>query len=165
LIYDRSQSRQIFLSALQEAEKFAFFLCPWVTKYSINAEVEALLRQRLAAGIRIGIGYGRAQDVKQGQLQPDYLHNAVPLLEELQIQFITSPVLQPSCDKEASQCYRNETQHNTRQQRFYHVNSPVRKDDLTVSEDLGLWQERTETASERLKQPVRKRLTTPLRLR
>ena len=28
LIYDRSQSRQIFLRALQEAEKFAIFVCP-----------------------------------------------------------------------------------------------------------------------------------------
>ena len=63
------------------------FLCVRVTRYSIDAEVEALLRQRLAAGIHIGIGYGRAKDVKQGQLQPDYLYNAVPLLEELQGEF------------------------------------------------------------------------------
>ncbi|WP_373543245.1 phospholipase D-like domain-containing protein [Chamaesiphon sp.] len=94
LIYGRSQSRQVFLDALQQSRSRLILVCPWLTKYAINSEVVDLMRSALERGVSIEIGWGHLKDVdnnraylSQSELlkSNDWHYNALPELSELQI--------------------------------------------------------------------------------
>jgi phosphatidylserine/phosphatidylglycerophosphate/cardiolipin synthase-like enzyme len=92
LIHGRQGSREVFIDALRQAEKSLFLICPWITKYAIDPEVERLLEAALQRGIYINIGWGHLKDVKdkRSQLSKENLlnssqwsYNAVPILYRL----------------------------------------------------------------------------------
>jgi phosphatidylserine/phosphatidylglycerophosphate/cardiolipin synthase-like enzyme len=92
LIQGRHGSREVFIDALKQSEKSVFLICPWITKYAIDSEVERLLEAALQRGVYINIGWGHLKDVKdkRSQLSKENLlsssqwsYNAVPMLYEL----------------------------------------------------------------------------------
>ncbi len=96
LICGRSQSRQIFLDALQQSQSRLILVCPWLTKYAINSDVIELMRSALDRGVSIEIGWGHLKDVdnnraylSQAELlkSNDWHYNALPGLSELQIEY------------------------------------------------------------------------------
>jgi hypothetical protein len=96
LIYGRTQSRQVFLDALQQSQSRLILVCPWLTKYAINSDVIELMRAALKRGVSIEIGWGHLKDVdnnraylSQAELlkSNDWHYNALPGLSELQIEY------------------------------------------------------------------------------
>jgi phosphatidylserine/phosphatidylglycerophosphate/cardiolipin synthase-like enzyme len=92
LISGRYGSREVFIDALKQAEKSLFLICPWITKYAIDSEVERLIEAALQRGVCINIGWGHLKDVegKRSQLSKENLlsssrwsYNAVPILYSL----------------------------------------------------------------------------------
>ncbi|WP_295613572.1 phospholipase D-like domain-containing protein [Chamaesiphon sp. GL140_3_metabinner_50] len=96
LICGRSQSRQLFLDALQQSRSRLILVCPWLTKYAINSDVIELMRAALKRGVSLEIGWGHLKDVdnnraylSQAELlkSNDWHYNALPGLSELQIEY------------------------------------------------------------------------------
>ena len=58
LVYERKESRQIFLKALQQSQERLILDCPWLTNYAINSDVQDLLIAALDRGVSIDIGWG-----------------------------------------------------------------------------------------------------------
>lgn len=96
LIYGRSQSRQVFLDAIQQSQSRLILVCPWLTKYAINSDVIELMRAALKRGVSIEIGWGHLKDVdnnraylSQAELlkSNDWHYNALSDLSELQIEY------------------------------------------------------------------------------
>ncbi len=94
LVSDRTESRNIFLSALKESKIRLILVCPWVTEYGLDAEVKRLIVSALDRGVSIGIGWGHLKDVDndRSRLSREQLlkskskkwYNAIPWLYELQ---------------------------------------------------------------------------------
>lgn len=70
LVIGRYQSRQIFLEALEQSQQRLILVCPWLTNYAIDNDVQNLMIAALDRGISIDIGWGHLSDVK---------NNIVPL--------------------------------------------------------------------------------------
>ncbi len=62
LVHGRDGSRKIFIDALRQSEKSLFLVCPWVTKYAIDLEVERLIESALQRNVCINIGWGHLKD-------------------------------------------------------------------------------------------------------
>jgi phosphatidylserine/phosphatidylglycerophosphate/cardiolipin synthase-like enzyme len=98
LVSGRGKSRQVFLTALQNAKSRIILVCPWLTEYGINKEVQNLMVAALEQGVSIDIGWGHLNDVKnkssrlsQAELlksdKDNWKYNAIPWLNELQADY------------------------------------------------------------------------------
>lgn len=94
LIHGRDGSREVFIDALKQAEKSLFLICPWITKYAIDSEVEQLIESALQRGVCINVGWGHLKDVenRRSQLSKEkllrssnskWMYNAVHMLYDL----------------------------------------------------------------------------------
>jgi phosphatidylserine/phosphatidylglycerophosphate/cardiolipin synthase-like enzyme len=64
LLKGRSESRKVFLKALEEANERLILVCPWVLEYAIDSNVKILIKKALDRGVKIDIGWGHLQDLK-----------------------------------------------------------------------------------------------------
>ncbi|WP_107666902.1 phospholipase D-like domain-containing protein [Cyanothece sp. BG0011] len=107
LIYNRRQSRQTLLNALQEAKDQLILVCPWLTTYAIDDEVLTLMKEFLSKRKgQLKIGWGNRKDIKKflqnshrqssacinRQLfyrfyQNNFFYKALPQLERLEKRF------------------------------------------------------------------------------
>jgi phosphatidylserine/phosphatidylglycerophosphate/cardiolipin synthase-like enzyme len=98
LVSGRSQSREVFLDALQSARSRIILVCPWLTEYGINEEAKKLIVAALERGVSIDIGWGHFKDVdnKPSGLsreellksdKDDWKYNAIPWLDKLQAKY------------------------------------------------------------------------------
>jgi phosphatidylserine/phosphatidylglycerophosphate/cardiolipin synthase-like enzyme len=78
LVCDREKSRQIFLEALSQSEQRLILVCPWLTEYAINLDVQASIRAALDRGVLIDIGWGNLKDVNndRSRLSKEILLNS-----------------------------------------------------------------------------------------
>jgi hypothetical protein len=74
LVLGRHESRQIFLKALAQSQQRLILVCPWLTNYAIDNDVQNLIISALDRGVSIDIGWGHLSDVK---------NNIVPLSKEI----------------------------------------------------------------------------------
>jgi PLD-like domain len=74
LVAGRHESRQIFLAALAQSQQRLILVCPWLTNYAIDNDVQNLIITALDRGVSIDIGWGHLSDVK---------NNTVPLSKEI----------------------------------------------------------------------------------
>ncbi len=58
LVFDRSGSRAVLMSALSKAQKRLIIVCPWLSRNSIDADLIQKLRDCLNRNCRIDIGWG-----------------------------------------------------------------------------------------------------------
>jgi hypothetical protein len=68
LVSGRSQSRDVFIDALEKSQQRLILVCPWLTEYAINPHIQDLIRAALNRGVRIDIGWGNLGDVENGKL-------------------------------------------------------------------------------------------------
>ena len=58
LVFDRSGSRAVLMSALEKAQKRLIIVCPWLSRNSIDADLMQKFRDCLNRNCRIDIGWG-----------------------------------------------------------------------------------------------------------
>ncbi len=58
LVFDRSGSRAVLMSALLKAQKRLIIVCPWLSRNSIDADLMQKFRDCLSRNCRIDIGWG-----------------------------------------------------------------------------------------------------------
>ena len=59
LIIGRERSREILIEALKRAEKRVILVCPWLTEYGFDEEIENLCKKFLDRGGVLEIGWGK----------------------------------------------------------------------------------------------------------
>ncbi len=75
LITGRTQSHDILINALQEAEEQVIMVCPWLG-YGFNQKVFTLCENVLKRGAYLKIGWGKSEDIKNNQLDTKFNANA-----------------------------------------------------------------------------------------
>jgi len=71
LITGRSQSHDILINALQEAEEQVIMVCPWLG-YGFNEKIFTLCQNLLKRGVYLKIGWGKSDDIKQNNLDRSF---------------------------------------------------------------------------------------------
>jgi PLD-like domain len=96
LVYGRSESRQIFIEALEKSQESLFLVCPWLMDHAIDPLVKELIKSALQRGVCVNVGWGHLKDVAndRSRLSKDKLlksnelfYNAVPWLYDLQDEY------------------------------------------------------------------------------
>ncbi|NEU71461.1 hypothetical protein PI95_002420 [Hassallia byssoidea VB512170] len=98
LVYDRDNSREVLMQALEQAEERLIIVCPWLTNKGINQYIIDSFKKLLKYNTCIDIGWGYRGDiidVNQLDFSEDYLkkiindwkYNALNKLEDLEKQF------------------------------------------------------------------------------
>lgn len=73
LIYDRQESRDVLIKALENAQKRIILVCPWITEWGANHELKngskgiviELCEDFLDRGGQLDIGWGHLKDINQ----------------------------------------------------------------------------------------------------
>jgi PLD-like domain len=96
LICGRKESRTVFLQALQYSQERLILVCPWLTEFAVNLDVQDLIKSALDRGVAIEIGWGHLKDANNNRSQlskerllasSDWAYSAIPWLYELQVQY------------------------------------------------------------------------------
>jgi PLD-like domain len=98
LVCGREESRQILLDALAQSQERLILVCPWLTKFAVDSDVEALITAALSRGVAIDIGWGHLKDANndRANLSKDKilksckrksLYNAIPWIYQLQTEY------------------------------------------------------------------------------
>ena len=99
LVYDRDNSREVLMQALEQAEERLIIVCPWLTNKGINQSIIDSFKKLLKSNTCIDIGWGyRGDIIDVNQLEfsenyfrkkiiNDWKYNALNKLEDLEKQF------------------------------------------------------------------------------
>ncbi|WP_309733387.1 phospholipase D-like domain-containing protein [Chamaesiphon sp. OTE_75_metabat_556] len=96
LICGRKESRTVFLQALQYSQQRLILVCPWLTEFAVNLDVQDLIKAALGRGVAIEIGWGHLNDANNNRSQlskerllasSDWAYSAIPWLYELQVEY------------------------------------------------------------------------------
>ncbi|KAB8331047.1 hypothetical protein SD80_026195 [Scytonema tolypothrichoides VB-61278] len=102
IIIGRSESRKIFMEALDQTKKRLILVNPWLTQSAINKEVLQKFRYLLKRGCHINIGWGNLNDIGSKKLIPlnrkiliskmnqqgqDWKYGVLPELEKLEKEY------------------------------------------------------------------------------
>jgi PLD-like domain len=98
LVVGRSASRQILITALEQSQDRLILVCPWLTKFAVNTDIENLMTAALDRGVSIEIGWGHLNDADNNRAtlskekilkssKRKYLYNAIPWIYQLQTEY------------------------------------------------------------------------------
>lgn len=73
LIFDRANSRQVLMEALEKAQKRLILVCPWLSEYGTDNFVIQKLEKLLKQDVFVEIGWGYSRDINEVKNKPGLL--------------------------------------------------------------------------------------------
>ncbi len=98
IVFDRTGSRKVLIEALTNARQRLILVCPWLSEYGIDDQVESLIITLLQRGVQVCIGWGHLSDLDDNlcfnetnllnsKKSEPWKYKKLPRLKEIQCQY------------------------------------------------------------------------------